>query len=269
MCSQGQSRSDHLAKFSILALGLKCTSVLNFLGLWIQNATLDKSRSLVTSLVNDYILLIPDNPEDSLKNIPMLSPLFACHFMNVAAEIYSADNKPPPKVLVELFIVWLENSNSDKLLPLKGFMTQFGTISMTWTNPSLCPLIGLAKLAILGPLFKSKFGDDHYAKLHLFVLESLAEVTDYQTDLLKTDLIPTTKLVLLVEAVASRLTKSNSGSETELCLDRLGQFLNCVVTSKLVHGKLNETCMVIKKITEFKCSGNRLLKVFLQRAKGQ
>ena len=222
------------------------------------------------SLVNDYILLIPDTPEESLNMIPMLSPLFACHFMNMAADIYSpADNKPPPKVLVKLFIIWLENSNPDKLLPLRGFMTQFGAISITWTNPSLCPLIGLAKLVILGPMFKSKLGDDHYAKLHLFVLESLAEVTDYQTDLLKTDLIPATKLVLLVEAVAFRLSKSNSGSEIELCLDRLGQFLNCVVASKLVHGKLTETCMAITKIPDFKCSGNRLLKVFLQRVKGQ
>jgi len=183
----------------------------------------------VTSLVNDYILLIPDSPEETLKNIPMLSPLFAAHFMNAAAEIYSpVDTKPPPKVLVELFVLWLESSNPNKLLPLKGFMTQFGNQSMTWSNPGLSPLIGLARWSILGPTLKAKYGANYFSKIHLFVLECLAEVTDHRNLLLKTDLIPANKVVSLVDVVAAESTKSDA--DCELCLDRLGQFLNCLVS---------------------------------------
>jgi hypothetical protein len=142
--------------------------VLNCLGLWLQNTTGDKSKSLVTSLVNEYILLIPDSPQEALKNIPILSPLFAAHFMNAAAEIYApADGKLPPKALTELFIAWLESSNPDKLLPLKGFMSQFGTTTMTWTNPGLSPLVRLAKWSILGPASKTKYSEDYWAKVEI------------------------------------------------------------------------------------------------------
>ena len=247
-------------------MGLKCQPVLNCLGLWLQNTSVDKSKSLVTALVNDYILLIPDSPQEALKNIPMLSPLFAAHFMNAAAEIYApADGKLPPKALIELFITWLESSNPDKLLPLKGFMTQFGTSTMTWTNPGLSPLVGLAKWSILGPASKTKYSEDYCAKLHLFTLECLAETPDHRSQLLKSDLIPANKIVSLVEAVAVESSKSDA--DTDLCLDRLGQFLNCLLASKLVPGRFNEIVSAVSKSPAFKKSGNRMLKIFVQRAK--
>ena len=263
---QGQTRSESLAKFSIVALGLKCQSVLDCLGLWLQNTTAEKSKSLVTALVNDYILLIPDSPQEALKNIPMLSPLFAAHFMNAAAEIYApADGKLPPKALIELFITWLESSNPDKLLPVKGFMTKFGATTMTWTNPGLCPLVGLAKWSILGPASKTKFYEDYWAKLHLFTLECLAETSDHRNLLLKTDLVPANKIVSLIEAVAVESPKS--GDEADLCFDRLSQFLNCLLASKLVSGRFNEIVAAVSKLPAVKKSGNRLLKIFVQRAK--
>jgi hypothetical protein len=70
---QCPSRMNILIKFSILALGLKCQPVLNCLGQWLQNAPQEKSRALVKALVKNYILMIPDNPGDSLKTIPMVS----------------------------------------------------------------------------------------------------------------------------------------------------------------------------------------------------
>jgi hypothetical protein len=255
-----------------MALGLKCQPVLQCLGLWMQNATQDKSRALVGSLVKDYILLIPDKPEESLKNIPMLSPLFAAHFMNAVADIYSPLDKSLPKVVIDLFILWLESSNPDKMLPLKGFMTQFGLHSMTWTNPGLCPLIGLAKWSILGPLLNDsdeKIGSNHFTKIHLFLLECLAEVCDQKNLLLKTDLITASKLVSLVDLVQAGLAKSGSESVSEECLDRLGQFLNCLLSAKLIHGKLTETCASIVKIPAYKANGNRLVRIFIQRGKSQ
>ena len=255
-----------------MALGLKCQPVLQCLGLWMQNATQDKNRSLVGSLVKDYILLIPDKPEESLKNIPMLSPLFAAHFMNAVADIYSPLDKSLPKVVIDLFILWLESSNPDKMLPLKGFMTQFGLHPMTWTNPGLCPLIGLAKWSVLGPLLNEsgeKIGSNHFTRIHLFLLECLAEVCDQKNLLLKTDLIPASKLVSLVDLVQAGLAKSGSESVSEECLDRLGQFLNCLLSAKLTHGKLTETCSSIGKIPAYKANGNRLVKIFIQRGKSQ
>jgi hypothetical protein len=115
----------------------------------------------------DYILLIPDKPEESLKNIPMLSPLFAAHFMNSVADLYPPMDKPLPKVLIDLFLLWLENSNPDKMLPLKGYTTQLGLHPMTWTNSGLFPLISLAKWSVLGPVFSEtneKLGDNHFTR---------------------------------------------------------------------------------------------------------
>ena len=117
--------------------------------------------------MKDYILLIPDKPEDSLKNIPMLSPLFAAHFMNSVADLYPPLDKPLPKVLIDLFLLWLESSNPDKMLPLKGYMTQLGQHPMTWTNSGLSPLISLAKWSVLGPVFNGstdKLGDNHFTR---------------------------------------------------------------------------------------------------------
>jgi hypothetical protein len=54
---QGQTRSESLAKFAVLALGLKCQPILQCIAVWLQNASQDKSRVLVSSLVNDYILV--------------------------------------------------------------------------------------------------------------------------------------------------------------------------------------------------------------------
>lgn len=246
---------------------MKCQPVLQCLGLWLQNATQDKSKALVGSLVKDYILLIPDKPEESLKNIPMLSPLFAAHFMNAVADLYSPLEKPLPKVLLELFILWLESSNPDKMLPLKGFMTQYGSHPMTWTNPGLSPLIGLAKWSVLGPTLSEKLGENYFSRIHLFLLECLAEVADHRSLLLKSDLVSANRLVSLIEVVTSGISKSNSEAAKEECLDRLGQFLNCLIAAKLVHGKLTETCSAVAKIPDFKSSGNRLLKIFIQRAK--
>jgi hypothetical protein len=57
--------------------------------------------------------------------------------------------------------------------------------------------------------------------------------------------------------------------DSEACLDRLGQFLNCVLASGLIGGKLGEVSSAVVKSTAYKRSGNRLLKIFCQRSKSQ
>lgn len=267
---QGISRTDSLSKFSVLALGLKCQPVLQCLGLWLQNATQDKSKALVLSLVKDYILLIPDKPNESLKSIPILSPIFAAHFLNSVADLYSPFEKPLPPVAMDLFLLWLEASNSDKMLPLKGFMTQLGLHPMSWTNMGLTPLIGLSKWSILGPVLSEtneKPCQNAYTKLHLILLECLAEACDQKSLLLKTDLIPVVKLVSLVNCVQAGIANETSVADTDHCLDRLGQFLLCLLASKLVYGKMIEVTTSISRIPVYKSRGNRLLKMFIQRAK--
>ena len=107
-------------------------------------------------------------------------------------------------------------------------------------------------------------------RIHLYLLECLAEVCDHKNQLLKSDLIPVNRLISLIDSVQSGLAKSpSSESVTQECLDRLGQFLNCLLSAKLVHGKMSEVCASLNKMPVYKSSGNRLIKMFILRVKNQ
>lgn len=128
------------------------------------------------------------------------------------------------------------------------------------SGPNL--LLGLARWTILHPLVASKDRsseeDSTYAQLHLAILETLAESKS-------THSVPVKSVVLLVSRVDEALKihedQSDLGSNKELSLDRLGQFLHCLSATKGIQGKQTELCNCIKKIL----NDNRLLQMYLNR----
>ena len=72
-------------------------------------------------------------------------------------------------------------------------------------------------------------------------------------------------LVLLVGKVEETLRKYDAqcdlGSNKELALDRLGQFLHCLTATGGIHGKVSEIFSSVKRIQE----SNRLLQMYVNR----
>ena len=73
-------------------------------------------------------------------------------------------------------------------------------------------------------------------------------------------------IVLLVGRIEETLknyeyTQCDLGSNQELALDRLGQFLHCLSATGSIHGKLYEVFNSVKRIQQ----KNRLLQMYLNR----
>ena len=161
-------------------------------------------------------------------------------------------DKWPSIALVEIITHWMEAK--EELKSISG-----STL-----------LLGLSRWTILYPLIvgkinknKSVIQDDHnaatYAQLHLSILETLADSKkDYS--------ITSKSIVLLVGRVEETLktyeTQCDLGSNQELALDRLGQFLHCLSATGSIHGKLYEVFNSVKRIQH----KNRLLQMYLSRS---
>jgi len=238
-------RSLWYSRFTILALSLKNRPVLHCVGLWLfqQQCSNVLALQLTESIVNTYVSLVHDSQEN-LNNMPNISPIFAVGFMTCLTELYSTANKWPSIALVEIITHWMESR--DQLMNILGSAL----------------LVGLARWTILYPLTgaknRSSKDDATYAQLHLSILETLA-------DSKKGYSVPSKTLVLLVGKVEETLRKYDAqcdlGSNKELALDRLGQFLHCLTATGGIHGKVSEIFSSVKRIQE----SNRLLQMYVNR----
>lgn len=133
----------------------------------------------------------------------------------------------------------------------------------------MTPLVGLAKWAILGPVLSEDGKNDGqmYQKLHCIILECVTEVRDRKSLIVKTDLVPSVKLVGLIECVQDGIEKTSSEQTALECIDRLSQFLLSLQSTKLIFGKISEVVIALNKLPYFKANGHRLLKMFVQKSK--
>ncbi len=128
----------------------------------------------------------------------------------------------------------------------------------------------MAKWGILGPILtvdNEKEDGQICQKLHCMVLECMAEASDHKGSILKTDLVPTSRLVGLVECVQNAIEKKPGELVVQECLDRLGQFLLSIQATKLFQGKISEVASSTKQVPFYKANGHRLLKIFIQKSK--
>jgi len=134
-------------------------------------------------------------------------------------------------------------------------------------GPSL--LLGLVRWTILHPLTehkgKSASEDTTFAQLHLSILEALAETQKIMNPQKKFPAVTNKSVVLLISRVEERLKSYDSqcdlGSNKELSLDRLGQFVHCLTATGGIQGKLNEVMSSVKRIM----NDNRLLQMYISR----
>lgn len=128
----------------------------------------------------------------------------------------------------------------------------------------------MAKWGILGPILTAENDKENgqiYQKIHCVVLECITEACDHKAFILKPDLIPTARLVGLVECVQSGTEKTSGQLVIQECFDRLGQFLLSIQATRLFHGKISEVASAINKVPFYKANGHRLLKIFVQKSK--
>ena len=102
---------------------------------------------------------------------------------------------------------------------------------------------------------------DHetYARLHVGILECLTDAHQKRR-LMRNDIVSSKKVVGFVNEIrvaldncqeeCDHLPASMDCSPTQECLDRLGQFLNCLFTTKCVHGKTDEVVSTLRHLPE-------------------
>ena len=187
--------------------------------------------------------------------------------------IQSASCKPntPPKCVVDLVTSWM-GEGGDQLLPaqeenrlLPGMAPALESAACLGTN-STVPLMGLAKWTCLQPIVAKVQGSpdsvtDHetYARLHVGILECLTDAHQKRR-LMRNDIVSSKKVVVLVNEIRVALDNCQDEgdnlpapvdcSPTQECLDRLGQFLNCLFTIKCVHGKTDEVVSTLRHLPE-------------------
>ena len=263
------SRMKSLVKLTSVAMGLKSRPVLHCLGVWLhkQGSNSEKALSVCESLLQEFILLV-DEPLEALKNLPVVAPLFAAHLLVSMTEIYtlkvtckdlqknysstiiaapSKTSNFPPKTVLHVVNSWMTGSEcQDRLLPtMVPCLISASCLGQSNTNP----LLGLARWTVLYPLVASRLGlpkEDvaFYSQLHVGILECLSDVARHR-QLIRNDVVSAKRLGQLVSKVGeeiSLLQKEWAASENviEESLDRLGQFVSCVMAINLVTGERDE-----------------------------
>ena len=152
--------------------------------------------------------------------------------------------KWPENFIIEICNEWMESRS--QLMPISG--------------PNL--LLGLARWTILHPVIRKVQGTNEemqYAQLHLAILETIADM--------KSPIMVSNKyLIALISKLEEVIGKSGPqcdlGSQQELALDRLGQILHCLTSTKCVQGnKITYICQSLKKLK----TQNKMLQMYLQR----
>ena len=274
-------RMKSMFKLTSIALGLKNQPVLHCLGVWLhrQSPHSDKSLMLCQSVLEEFVLLVPE-PLDALKNIPAIAPLFAAHLMTCITELYSFDspqtqtpvknysstiitnsaktNTYPPPTVVDLLTCWMGETDSlvDDHCRMLPAMSPVLNSTSCLANQSSTPLLGLAKWAVSFPLFAQRrdtgLRGEQFAKLHVGILECLADVNQKRS-LLKTDIVSAKKLIVFVNEIQVLFDNLDvDEAECEESLDRLGQFLNCLMAANCVSGKREELVATLKNFPENK-----------------
>jgi len=290
-------RMKSLFKLTSITLGLKNRTILQCLGVWLhrQGPTSERGLQLCEAVLNEFVLLVPE-PLEALKNMPVIAPLFAAHFMTSLAEVYSLDlafktqatsaktysstiiSNPntkwnnPPKCVIDLLVCWMgeggegAGSSEDVASPprhaphhhrMLPAMTPFleSAVSSLGTQSGSVPVMGVAKWCVIHPLVfrsnqggaSSKYEEESFAKLHVGILECLADAHQ-KRHLLRSEIIHAKKVAVFLGEVRVILDNfeeevgegGSAAAATQECLDRLGQFLNCLIAAKCVHGKLDE-----------------------------
>ena len=124
------------------------------------------------------------------------------------------------------------------------------------------PLIALAKWAIIHPLIakasaSNEMEHDLFAKLHVGILECLADVKQKRSSV-RGEVVNAKKVNILVNEVRVILDNYMEGwavggvedAATQETLDRLGQFLSCLVAAKCVHGRMDEVIDGLKTLPQ-------------------
>jgi len=282
-------RMRSLFKLTSITMGLKNSTILKCLGAWLhrEGPNSERGRQLCEAVLNEFVLLVPDSI-DALKSLPVIAPLFAAHLMTALGDIYTMDlplkapattktysstiisttsNRPniPPKSVVDMVTSWM-GEGGEELDPDRGENRMLPAMTpvletaacMGSMHSAVVPLIGLAKWTCIYPLIAKVHGtesiQDHdtYARLHVGILECITDAHQ-KRKLLRAEIISSKKVVTLINDV--RVTLDNYGKSegcpaTQECLDRLGQFLNCLFTGRCIHGKLDELSATLKHLPQ-------------------
>jgi len=215
-----------LSKLLSLNLGQGHKTLLNCAALWWtqQPPNSEHSTTLTHSIVQDYILLLPDT-RAALSHIPTLSPLLAGILLTYFSELYAvpADSSiaftPPPTNLVNLAASWLRE-NMD-LCGANGQAENQGVVTMLGRSP----VSGLLTWTILSPLFAEAEGLS-YSKLHFTLLQHITEENLEFS-------IPGGYLSNLTESLLSTLNlRAFPETSINKSLDRFGQMLQASRAAK-------------------------------------
>lgn len=270
-------RLKSLVKLTSVAVGLKSRPVLHCLGVWLhkQGPTSEKATSVCDAFLREFVLLV-DDPWEAMKHLPALSPLFAAHVMTALTGIYSfevTDDAPknyssaiivtadqasnlPPTAVVNIINGWMTGGEEpSRLVPaLTPVLNSSAGLGASAAHQALTPLVGLAKWSILHPLVSSKLGlgkkqREGYALLHVSLLECLSEVERHR-HLIRNDALPSKAVSRLITQVQTQMTtvKNNDPEAVNESLDRLGQFICCLMATDMLHGKKDEIFISLKQL---------------------
>ncbi|XP_045214164.2 integrator complex subunit 15-like [Mercenaria mercenaria] len=268
-----------------MAISVSCGPVLGCAAIWMQEQG-SQSQSvcdLAQKLVDDYCMLYP-NVSKAFKNLPKVSSLFTCNFMTALTTIYpyTDASKSPPPVLLECIVDWISSDSC-----LCSDSVRLVRIQSTFT----CPIGGLVRWCILGPLVTASSGSDKNAsghskmeqssalkavtftdeklqslfpRLHLAVLQSLQA---YKSMELQEHLLTFTDLFIVSKTLAV-FYKGGQCSEQLLPVvntstDRLAQIIQVALTTNSLPGKFD-----IRQV----CEGlpqNRLMQMILTMRYGK
>jgi len=177
----------------------------------------------------------------------------------------------PPQCVIDLLTGWMGEGGSgdeedvtshetDRMLPAMCPALDSAASLPGSPHSAVVPLIGLAKWTCLHPILvkvqgaQSMVDHDAIARLHVGILECISDAHQKRR-LLRGEIISSKKVVELITEV--RVTLDNYGESdskecpaTQECLDRLGQFLNCLFTAKCVYGRVEEVLTGIKYLPQ-------------------
>ncbi|XP_052791133.1 integrator complex subunit 15-like isoform X1 [Mya arenaria] len=144
-----------MTKLVSMAISVSCGPVLRCVALWMQEQGSQSQCvcDVAQQVVEDYGQLYP-GLGPAFRALPSVSSLFTCNFVTAITTIYTYTDvsKTPPKELLECIVDWISSdpclcSDSVRLVRIQANFT--------------CPLGGLIRWCILGPIVTSMAGESN------------------------------------------------------------------------------------------------------------